>query len=147
LQVFNESNDTWSTGTSPSVSGQGTGGDGLLVTTWGTDDLFCHGTWGYDTHGNRCIKGKKYSGPGTGGSWGSLVEITPDEARGNGDDLNGPHAVANEQLPVIYTNCDCDLGDYYQAWEYHVLDVPDEEEPTASPIMTPFRGVWYPIGS
>jgi len=90
LRVWDESGSSWSTGTSPSVSGQPSDNDGISIGLNG-DDLYAVGTFSNTEGGqDRKLQYKKYTGPGASGSWGSLTNLTPTESRGNGDHLAAP---------------------------------------------------------
>lgn len=124
LRVFNESNDTWSLGTSPGVSGQVTTDDGMPLTADG-DNIYAFGTFrGAGGGMDRIIRYKKYTGPGASGSWdGSLTTLGPDTARGNCDELQASSKPHGSKIVCLLSFCDCSLLYESLALEYHTLDL------------------------
>jgi hypothetical protein len=143
LRVFTESSETWATGTSPSVSGQTTSDDGILVTRDG-DDLYAFGTFSVGSLGGRVLKYKKYAGPGASGTWdGSLSTITPATDRGNGDFILGTRDIMGaNQLPVLWCFGDDGLVGSGSTLEYHYLTGLNPPVAAAIPIFQrPMRRV------
>jgi hypothetical protein len=122
LRVFDETGSTWATGTSPAVSGQPTSNDGIALTAVG-DDIYAFGTFAAAEGGqDRKVQYKKYTGPGTGGSWGSLTDITPAGSRGNGDHLSAPRT-ATGKLPIVWAFNDDDAVGFARTAEYHYISL------------------------
>lgn len=124
LTVFNESNDTWTTGTSPGISGQPTNHDGIPLTANG-NDIYAFGTWGGVGGGqDRIIKYAKYTGPGTSGTWGSNADYGPNDRRGNGDEITSiANASLGGKLLVMFSFNDCDLTGTGFTVEAHPLAI------------------------
>jgi hypothetical protein len=123
LRVFDETGSTWATGTSPVVSGQPTSNDGIPLTLNGSD-LYAFGTFAAAEGGqDRKVQYIKYTGPGTGGSWGSLTDITPAGSRGNGDHITAPRVPGGGKLVIGWAFNDDDLVGPARSAEYHYITV------------------------
>lgn len=137
LRVFDETGETWATGTSPAVSGQVTSHDGIALTAHG-DDLFAFGTFlGSGGGQDRIIRYKRYTGPGASGSWGTLTTLTDAGGRGNSDHVAAPRQSGDGQIVVLSAFNDDDVTSNARTLEFWPL-TPDRTSET-----TPLRGIFY----
>jgi hypothetical protein len=124
-RAYNVSTNTWANATDPSITGQNSNADGLVVSALSTGGIAAIGTdVGSEGGQDRTIQAKTYSG-GLSGTWSAKTTITPAGGRGNGDDIAGPHVSANNQLPILYLHGDCDTNGIPFTYEYHVLATTD----------------------
>lgn len=113
LRVFNVGAGTWSTTTnSPGVSGQTSDNDGLPMTLDDTGGVYICGTFPNSEGGqDRKLRYVRYSGGGTGGTWGALTDLTPAGSRVNGDHITTSPVTANNKALFLWEVNDDGAGD------------------------------------
>lgn len=131
LRVFNESGESWTTGTSPSVSGQPSDNDGLPVIANG-DEIYVFGTFANTEGGqDRKISYDVYTGPGDSGSWSGLSDLTPAASRGNGDHMS-PGDVGGGNLMLAFEFGDDTIYGTGFVAEYFTLSVAQAQTANSS---------------
>jgi len=121
LFVYDIAAGTWSAGTSPGVSGEVSGNDGIPLSAQ-RDDIYAFYTWdGAENVGkgeDRIVRYKKYTGPGAAGKWSAPTDLTVG-GRLNGDHITTPSATAGEPMVIGWIVDDDDVQGTGQAIEYY----------------------------
>ena len=124
LRVFNESNDTWSDGTDPGVSGQPSTNDGIAVTSYGSN-IYAVGTFGDPEGGqDRKLRYAVYNGPGPNGTWRTIADMpTTTGSRGNGDHVDTGNIQGGGKVLFGFNFNDDEIDTFARTAEYHWIDV------------------------
>lgn len=100
MYAYSISGNTYAACPSPSMTI--VSGDGVALVPGATDEVFLIANFTGALGGtDREIKYKKYTGPGSGGSYGSLTSIASSASRGKGRHIVGQQAAATNARAVV----------------------------------------------